>query len=106
MRLFFLVYILLIFALPALGGEKPEAKKWPGVDEAVVEKIAKEHGRETREPLINTDKGDILLFVFLLAGTVGGFVAGYSWRALMEKRKEPETSSFNTADNDAGRIKD
>jgi len=60
------------------------ADKWPGVDESVVEKYAREHGRESREPLINTDQGDLLLFVFLLAGTVGGFAAGYYWRMLVE----------------------
>jgi hypothetical protein len=65
------------------------ADKWQGVDEAVVEKIAKEHGREPREPFINTDQGDLLLFAFLIAGTVGGFAAGYFWRKLSEpKRKE------------------
>src|SRR6266498_2520491 len=66
-----------------------EKEKWAGVDETVVEKYAKEHGREARKPLINTDQGDLLLFVFLLAGSVGGFIAGYSWRMLME-RKTPE----------------
>lgn len=65
------------------------AEKWPGVDESVVEKYAKEHGREAREPLINTDQGDLPLFVFLLAGAVGGFVAGYSWRILIAE-KAPE----------------
>ncbi len=67
------------------------AEKWPGVDESVVEKYAKEHGREAHEPLINTDQGDLLLFVFLIAGTVGGFVAGYSWRMLMVE-KTPATT--------------
>ena len=56
--------------------------KWQGVDESVIEKVAKEHGREAREPLINTDQGDLLLFVFLLAGTIGGFTAGYYWKEL------------------------
>jgi len=60
------------------------AEPWPGVDEAVVEKFAREHGRESREPLINTDQGDLLLFAFLLAGTAGGFAAGYYWRMLLE----------------------
>ncbi len=59
---------------------------WPGVDESVVEKYAKEHGREARKPLINTDQGDLLLFVFLIAGAAGGFVAGYTWRMLMERK--------------------
>lgn len=59
--------------------------KWQGVDETVVEKYAKEHGREAREPFINTDQGDLLLFVFLLAGTIGGFAAGYCWKELVVK---------------------
>ncbi|MFN3533906.1 MAG: cobalt ABC transporter permease [Desulfatiglandales bacterium] len=61
--------------------------KWVGVDESVVEKFASEHGREAMEPLINTDQGDLLLFLFLLAGAVGGFVAGYMWRSLLEGGK-------------------
>ncbi len=61
-------------------------RPWTGVDEAVVEKVAKEHGREARPPLINTDQGDLLLFVFLIAGAVGGFAAGYWWRSLTEKK--------------------
>jgi ABC-type cobalt transport system substrate-binding protein len=60
------------------------SEKWSGVDETVVEKYAKEHGREASEPLINTDQGDMLLFVFLLAGAIGGFAAGYYWRTLSE----------------------
>ncbi|MDI6744010.1 MAG: hypothetical protein QMD07_01390 [Thermodesulfovibrionales bacterium] len=62
------------------------AEKWQGVDELVVEKFAKEHGREAREPFINTDQGDLLLFVFLIAGAAGGFIAGYYWRILMVER--------------------
>jgi hypothetical protein len=66
------------------GGEK---SSWGGVDENVVEKYASEAGREAREPFINTDKGDLLLFVFALGGAIGGFAAGYYWRRLvMEKR--------------------
>lgn len=67
------------------------SEKWPGVDESVVEKYAKEHGREAHEPLIDTDQGDLLLFVFLLAGTLGGFVAGYSWRVLMVEKATATT---------------
>jgi cobalt/nickel transport protein len=64
------------------------SEKWQGVDESVVEKVAREHGREAKTPLINTDQGDLLLFVFLLAGVVGGFTAGYYWRVLMESRRD------------------
>jgi ABC-type cobalt transport system substrate-binding protein len=60
------------------------AEKWQGADEAVVEKFAKEHGREAREPFINANQGDLLLFVFLTAGAIGGFAAGYYWRKLTE----------------------
>jgi hypothetical protein len=77
----FLLFICLQSQSPALASER-----WSGVDETVVEKYAKEHGREGRSPLINTDQGDLLLFVFLVAGCVGGFVAGYYWRVLTEQR--------------------
>lgn len=86
--LLFLAYFLLLTSALAVD-------KWPGVDESVVEKVAKEHGREAHAPLINTDQGDLLLFVFLLAGTVGGFAAGYYWRVLTEggiKNKDSKMS--------------
>lgn len=76
-----LIYTLSFFSLAP--------RPWTGVDEAVVEKIAKEHGREAKKPFINTDQGDLLLFVFLLAGALGGFVAGYYWRVLVEEKKAP-----------------
>ncbi|HBA87711.1 MAG TPA: cobalt ABC transporter permease [Geobacter sp.] len=60
-------------------------KSWEGVDEAVVEKIAKEHGREAKAPLIDPGSGDLLLFAFLVAGAAGGFVGGYYWRRLTRK---------------------
>jgi hypothetical protein len=63
------------------------SEKWPGVDQTVVEKFAKEQGRQAHAPLINTDQGDLLLFMFLLAGAVGGFAAGYSWRMLTERKE-------------------
>lgn len=69
-----------------------ESGKWAGVDESVVEKYAKEHGREASEALINNDQGDLLLFVFLLAGAVGGFAAGYYWRTLITVKA---SSSFD-----------
>ena len=59
------------------------AGSWPGVDESVVEKIAGEHGHEAHKPLLDPGEGDLLLFVFLLAGALGGFVAGYCWRKLL-----------------------
>lgn len=55
------------------------AEKWEGVDKSLIGKYAKEHNREAREPLIDTDRGDVLLFVFLTAGIVGGFGARHCW---------------------------
>lgn len=78
---FFCLLPVFRYQQPAYG---TESEKWTGIDESVVKRIAKEHGREAREPLINTDQGDLLLFVFLIAGTIGGFIAGYSWRKLTE----------------------
>ena len=61
-------------------------RQWKGVDEAVVEKIAGEHGREASRPLIGPGEGDLLLFAFLCAGAVGGFAAGYWWRMLVAEK--------------------
>jgi len=74
-----LLFVLNFFALAPVP--------WTGVDEAVIEKIAREHGREAKAPLINTDQGDLLLFVFLAAGVVAGFGAGYWWRMLVIEKK-------------------
>ena len=72
----------------ALAGSAPQGKKgpWGGVDVNVIEKYAADAGREARKPLINTDQGDLLLFVFALGGAVGGFAAGYYWRRLITER--------------------
>lgn len=78
--------VLILPALYAAAAESHGEGKWQGVDEAVVEKIARVHHREARPPLIDTGQGDLLLFVFLAAGACGGFVAGYYWRKLMEQR--------------------
>jgi ABC-type cobalt transport system substrate-binding protein len=80
----FLSFLLFVFHFSLFTSAS--AAEWGGVDESVVEKYAEEHGREARDPFINTDKGDLLLFVFLLAGAVGGFIGGYYWRELMEDR--------------------
>lgn len=73
-----LVTTILLSFLPS----EAHAERWGGVDESVIENVAEEAGREPAEPLINTDQGDLLLFVFLLAGTVGGFVGGYYYHKL------------------------
>lgn len=87
LKILLLHMIMLPTLLFALNFFSLAPKSWEGVDEAVVEKIAKEHGREASAPIIDPGSGDLLLFGFLLAGTVGGFIAGYYWRQLT--RKDP-----------------
>ncbi len=87
------IFLLAIFALFTIHyslftDTVTASDKWQGVDESVIEKVAKEHGREAREPFINTDQGDLLLFVFLLAGTIGGFAAGYYWKELTGNKRQ------------------
>jgi ABC-type cobalt transport system substrate-binding protein len=82
--------LILIFAgllLPEPWCATGHAASWSGVDETVIEKFAEKAGRPAREPFINTDQGDLLLFVFLLAGAVGGFAAGYWFRVLFPPRR-------------------
>lgn len=64
-----------------------ERTAWEGVDKTVVEKVAAQAGHPAREPYINTNHGDLLLFLFLLAGAIGGFIAGYTFRGLFSKQK-------------------
>ena len=86
--------ILLLSTLPSLP--EAAAEKWSGVDKSVVENIAKEHGREAKSPLINTEQGDLLLFVFLIAGAVGGFAAGYYWKTLLVNKPGRNTRERET----------
>ena len=76
-KLLFLLLSLLLLAGFAFAGEGHK-EKWAGIDEAVVEKYASDRGREAAEPLFNVE-GDMLLFLFALAGAIGGFTMGYYW---------------------------
>ena len=85
-----LVVIMVSAFLLSVGSLSQAEEQWQGVDETVVKKFAREHGREARKPLIDTGEGDLQLFMFLLAGTAGGFAAGYCWRALLDGRKRED----------------
>ncbi|WP_136515034.1 cobalt ABC transporter permease [Geomonas edaphica] len=84
--------IMLPALLLALACFSSVSQAWDGVDEAVVEKVAKEHGREAKPPLLDLS-GDLLLFAFLMAGAVGGFVAGYYWRDLTAQKPRKDDAS-------------
>ncbi len=77
-----------IFGVGLLSSSACSAQSsWEGVDKTVVEKVAEQAGHPARAPYLNTDQGDLLLFLFLLAGAVGGFIAGYTFRSLFPPGK-------------------
>jgi hypothetical protein len=83
--------LILLFAGVLLSGPintSGRTASWSGVDETVIEKFAEKAGRPAWKPFINTDQGDLLLFVFLLAGAAGGFAAGYWFRVLFPPRRK------------------
>lgn len=81
------------FGLPLLGiillvYLGTSSLKMPGADEqvnSIAEKYANEVGAGERAPFINTDKGDLLLFVFASGGAIAGFWLGYNWRDIFGK---------------------
>jgi cobalt/nickel transport system permease protein len=81
------ITIILISIIVASTAFANNDKTWVGVDETVIEKFAEECGRTAQQPLINTDQGDLLLFAFLLAGIIGGFIAGINYQKLFGRRE-------------------
>ena len=86
--------LVLLLGATGFAATGPD-KKWAGVDETVVEKFATEAGHPPRKPFINTDQGDLLLFVFLVAGTIGGFIAGYCYRGLFPPKTKAPGNQFH-----------
>lgn len=76
--------LVLLASVGSWLGLRHYQARWLGVDETVVEKFAREAGHPSRKPYINTDQGDLILFVFLIAGIAGGFVGGYCFRELFD----------------------
>ncbi|MFQ5964248.1 MAG: hypothetical protein ACE5KZ_08200 [Candidatus Scalinduaceae bacterium] len=68
--------------------EIPDEQKWTGIDVSIVGKYAEKYGHPPRKPYINTDQGDLLLFVFTVAGLVGGLIIGYNFRKLFIEKKD------------------
>ena len=86
-RLGLVLLLLAICGGPAQGGES-----WPGVDETVVEKHATAAGRPPARPFFDPGEGDLLRFLFLVAGAAGGFVMGYAYRELFPPKAETTRS--------------
>jgi hypothetical protein len=62
------------------SNEEEKEEKWRALDEVVIEKIAKERGKDPK-PFLELE-GDLLLFVFSLVSGIAGFVIGYFTRKL------------------------
>ncbi len=71
-----------------------EEGKWTGIDVSIVGKYAEKYGHPPRDPYINTDQGDLLLFVFTFFGLVGGIVIGYNFRKLFIEGKDEHNSGI------------
>jgi hypothetical protein len=69
-----------------------EEGKWTGIDVSIVGKYAEKYGHPPRDSYINTDQGDLLLFVFTFFGLVGGIVIGYNFRKLFIEGEDKGTS--------------
>ncbi len=89
MRTAIAVTVLAVLAMAVFLVAGDRNARWEGVDKAVVEKYAMAAGRPPGKPWIDADRGDILPFLFLLAGTAGGFTGGYFFRDLF-RRKDGE----------------
>ena len=96
----FIAFIILALFPPLLFAEENIEKKdlpvvaqtngkgaWTGIDVSVVRKYATKYGRPPRDPYINTDQGDLLLFVFTIAGVIGGFIMGFNIRKIFYEKE-------------------
>jgi len=82
-----LVLVAFIGLIVAIGISDLEM---PGADEnvgGVANRYAEEVGAGERDPFINTDKGDLLLFMFAIGGAAAGFWLGYNCRDLFDKER-------------------
>ena len=88
--------VLLVMLLVAAAGggwlvllqHNTRSGEWPGVDEAVVGRVAEAAGRPEPEFAITWIHGDLLLFTFLCAGLVAGGLLGFFGRAAFYDTRE------------------
>jgi cobalt/nickel transport protein len=82
-----LLFCLFLFSFTFLGAHLMAEEKWQGIDESVLERFAQERGREAAAPLLDVE-GDLLLFLFTVAGAVGGFIMGFYWHKVFVAGKK------------------
>jgi len=88
--------VIVVALVAAIGGiwawllrDLAAGKEWPGVDETVIGGFAERAGRGDAEPFFDWVQGDLLLFMFLWAGLLAGFLLGYYARVLFVEQREP-----------------
>ena len=86
LKLVMLLIITFLFLVYPCCAASETQEPWTGIDVSIVGKYATSFGRPPRNPYINTNKGDLLLCLFTLGGTIGGFIIGYNWHKLMKCR--------------------
>ena len=78
-------------------------KEVTGTDDkinGVVAQYADKVGVHKRDPFINTDKGDILLFLFCFSGLAAGFYLGYNWKKIISEK--PDIKAILEANTEGG----
>ena len=102
---YFIILIFILYLIPAHALCATEANntikgvedketiesengKWTGIDVSIVGKYAEKYGHPPRKPYINTDQGDLVLFVFTFFGLIGGIIIGYNFRKLFVEGKD------------------
>ncbi|OGO24978.1 MAG: hypothetical protein A2144_10290 [Chloroflexi bacterium RBG_16_50_9] len=55
---------------------------WSDATDVLSGQAAEQVGREARDPFINTEQGNMLVFFFCLGGVAAGSIIGYNWRRL------------------------
>ncbi|MDV2989745.1 MAG: hypothetical protein P3T54_06340 [Dehalogenimonas sp.] len=97
----FINVMIILLAVAAVAGTFYLADNNPAKEEGVINDAtdvlasgaATEAGREARDPIINTEQGNMLVFFFTLGGLVAGGLVGFNWRRLMTGNENPKSSA-------------
>lgn len=99
--------VIVLIVVAALTPTLLQARKgdsagdYMGIDATIMEARAEEAGRPARDPLINTDQGDLLLFVFMIGGLGSGIALGYFGRILLVEGRSTTGKTRRSADGRA-----
>ena len=79
------ILIMAVVGTIALSGDNivREEGMWSDATDVLSGQAAGQVGREARDPYINTEQGNMLVFFFTLAGVTAGSIIGYNWRKLL-----------------------